>query len=259
MTIIDNESDRMGYCWALICGALIAPSLGNSSSRCRRKHIGITVRNRKVSGPTAREYRRAHVPTPSCRLVTSRAILRTSTTRDKSGRDDIGGERIEIQILSWRYCRGCFDSIASSAYRTSHFLSRSVSLPGNIYVYVSQLISRVVQTRFAYSAVTKTRHRNSPSIDVFDVSFRTSLPAIQADPNLTRITDNVSSAGKLSIAYNSVLSGNIENDGRKTTTSVESTGPPAKVGSANRLPVLRSVIICRSDIELAEEIPRDGR
>lgn len=50
----------------------------------------------------------------------------------------------------------------------------------------------------------------------------------------------------------SVPSDNIEGE-RKATA--ESTRFPAKVGPANRLPALRSVIICRSDIELAEEIP----
>ncbi|EZA52645.1 hypothetical protein X777_08128 [Ooceraea biroi] len=52
---------------------------------------------------------------------------------------------------------------------------------------------------------------------------------------------------------NPVPSGGIEG-GRNVT--LESTRFPVKVGSANRLPVLRSVIICRSDTELAEEIPR---
>lgn len=40
--------------------------------------------------------------------------------------------------------------------------------------------------------------------------------------------------------------------GRKVTA--ESTKLAVKVSPANRLPVLRSVIICRSDTELAEEI-----
>lgn len=50
----------------------------------------------------------------------------------------------------------------------------------------------------------------------------------------------------------SVPSG-IEGERKETA---ESTRLLVKVSSANRLPVLRSVIICRSDIELAEEIPR---
>lgn len=47
--------------------------------------------------------------------------------------------------------------------------------------------------------------------------------------------------------------GDIRNERKETA---ESTRLPVKVSSTNRLPVLRSVIICRSDIELAEEIPR---
>jgi len=84
------------------------------------------------------------------------------------------------------------------------------------------------------------------AIDMFDVHFKR-LFDIQISLQLKMFRRRESCRSI------SVPSGDIEG-GRKATA--ESTRLSVKVGSANRLPVLRSVIICRSDIELTEEIPR---
>jgi len=59
--------------------------------------------------------------------------------------------------------------------------------------------------------------------------------------------ENVSLARKIPID-------GVEGGQRKVTA--KSTWPFAKVSPVNRLPVLRSVIVCRADTELAEEIPK---
>lgn len=152
----------------------------------------------------------AHVPTSSCRLVTSRAILRTSTTRNKTVRHQrvVGAARHQWNVSRFRFSPRDIVADASIASHRARAVTgllisfRTACLQSNIYVNVSQLISRVVQTLALRVERQRGRRgaprRTSSSIDTFDVHFGRLRG--YTHPNLAGITDNVSPTGKLSIA-----------------------------------------------------------